>query len=100
MLGNIAAHALTSRDAADVADDQSTVGERLADRVAAVGGSWAFIMVFGVVLIGWMLLNTDVLAHWHMAFYPYPCIFLNPMLIDGRDPVSATVPRATPDARP
>lgn len=48
--------------------------------VAAVGGSWSFIITFGVLLIGWMLLNTDVLAHWNMAFDPYPYIFLNLML--------------------
>ncbi len=80
VLEAIAAHAPTSRDAADVADDSATRGERLADKVAAVGGSWAFIIGFGVVLLFWMLLNTDVLAHWHMAFDPYPYTFLNLML--------------------
>lgn len=69
-----------SRDAADVADERSTVGERLADRVAAVGGSWGFIIIFFVILVVWMLLNTDVLAHWNLAFDPYPYIFLNLML--------------------
>lgn len=69
-----------SRDAADLADEQASFGERLADRVAAIGGSWGFIIGFAVVLVSWMLLNTDVLAHWHMAFDPYPYIFLNLML--------------------
>lgn len=69
-----------SRDAADVADELSTSGERLADTVAAVGGSWGFIIAFFFVLAGWILLNTDVLAHWQMAFDPYPYIFLNLML--------------------
>jgi uncharacterized membrane protein len=54
--------------------------DRLADRVARIGGSWPFIFTFLGVLIGWMLLNTDVLAHWQMAFDPYPYIFLNLML--------------------
>jgi uncharacterized membrane protein len=45
-----------------------------------VGGSWGFIIAFTVVLLGWMLLNTDVLAHFGMAFDPYPYIFLNLML--------------------
>jgi len=48
VLENIAAGNLTSRDAADVADAQATFGERLSDRVAAVGGSWAFIIAFAV----------------------------------------------------
>ncbi len=69
-----------SRDAADEADARASFGDRLADRVAAVGGSWGFIIGFTVVLFGWMLLNTDVLAHFGMAFDPYPYIFLNLML--------------------
>lgn len=69
-----------SRDAADVADDAATFGDRLSDRVAAVGGSWSFIIAFSAVLVGWMLLNSDVLTHWGHAFDPYPYIFLNLML--------------------
>ncbi len=69
-----------SRDAADIADERSSFGERLADRVAAVGGSWGFIITFGVVLFGWMILNTDILGHWGKTFDPYPYIFLNLML--------------------
>ena len=69
-----------ARDAADVADERSTFGDRLADNVAAIGGSWSFIIAFSVVLLGWMLLNSDVLSHWGLAFDPYPFIFLNLML--------------------
>ncbi len=69
-----------ARDAADESDARATFGNRLADRVAAVGGSWGFIITFTVVLLGWMLLNTDVLARFGMAFDPYPYIFLNLML--------------------
>ena len=76
----IAERNLSSRDAHDLAIDTSTYGERLSDRVAAVGGSWDFIIVFGAILLAWMLINTDVLSHWGMAFDPYPYIFLNLML--------------------
>jgi len=69
-----------ARDAADVADERSTYGQRLADKVAAVGGSWSFIIVFTIILFGWMLLNSDVLTRWGLAFDPYPFIFLNLML--------------------
>jgi uncharacterized membrane protein len=69
-----------SRHAGDVADARSTFGDRLADRVAAVGGSWGFIICFSLVLFGWMLLNTDILTHWGLSFDPYPYIFLNLML--------------------
>ena len=56
----------------------STFGQRLADHVAAVGGSWGFIIAFGVVLVGWMTLNSIVLMSG--AFDPYPFILLNLML--------------------
>jgi len=45
--------------------------------VAAVGGSWGFIIAFGVVLVGWMGLNLALMSR---AFDPYPFIFLNLML--------------------
>ncbi len=80
VLDDIAAQKVTSRDTTDVADASATYWDRLADRVAAVGGSWAFIFTFIAILLGWMLLNTGVLAQWRMQFDPYPYIFLNLML--------------------
>lgn len=80
VIADIESGQLSARDAADVADETSTWGEKLADRVAAVGGSWGFIITFSVILLGWMLLNSDVLSHFGMAFDPYPYIFLNLML--------------------
>ncbi|MGP7795031.1 DUF1003 domain-containing protein [Sphingomonas sp. CLY1604] len=71
---------IVSRDAADEADARASLGDRLADRVAAIGGSWGFIIAFTLVLLGWMLLNSDVLVHFGAAFDPYPYIFLNLML--------------------
>ena len=80
VLEAIAARAPSSRDAADLGDAQASRGDRLADRVAAVGGSWGFIIVFTLVLFGWMLLNSEVLQRFGLAFDPYPFIFLNLML--------------------
>ncbi|ARR52081.1 hypothetical protein HY78_00700 [Rhizorhabdus wittichii DC-6] len=80
VLAKILARQPISRDAGDVADMHATFGDRLADRVAAVGGSWAFIIGFSLVLLAWMLLNSDVLTHWGLAFDPYPFIFLNLLL--------------------
>ena len=57
---------------------QTTFGERLADRVAKLGGSWGFISIFGIILVLWALLNTQILGK--AAFDPYPYIFLNLML--------------------
>jgi uncharacterized membrane protein len=55
-----------------------TLGARLADRLADFGGSWTFITIFGAVLLGWVLLNTAVLAA--RPFDPYPFILLNLIL--------------------
>lgn len=59
--------------------DERKFGERLADRVAAVGGSWGFIIAFGVILVVWMGWNEATKGH-PLAFDPYPFIFLNLML--------------------
>ncbi len=59
-------------------DAQLTFGERVSDKVAEVGGSWTFILLFLSVLVAWMLLNTIVLARG--AFDPYPYILLNLVL--------------------
>jgi len=53
----------------------ATMGQRIADRVAEVGGSWGFIIAFGVFIFVWCTLNTVVLMSH--AFDPYPFIFLN-----------------------
>jgi uncharacterized membrane protein len=55
-----------------------TFGQRLADRVAEVGGSWGFIIGFGAVIAVWMSVNTWLIVIG--AFDPYPFIFLNLML--------------------
>lgn len=57
--------------------DDRTLGERIADRVAAFGGSWTFIFIFGGVLIAWVILNSYILARRGDAFDPYPYILLN-----------------------
>ncbi len=59
-------------------DAQLTFGEKMADRVATIGGSWGFIIWFGVFLFGWMMLNVFVLVQ--RAFDPYPFILLNLVL--------------------
>ncbi|MCK9505561.1 MAG: DUF1003 domain-containing protein [Porticoccaceae bacterium] len=53
-----------------------TFGQRMADRVAAFGGSWSFILLFTGIMVAWMLLNSYVLID-DKAFDPYPYILLN-----------------------
>ena len=59
--------------------DERTTGQRLADKVAEIGGSWGFISAFGIVLAVWMGWNI-VTVVWGLAFDRYPFIFLNLML--------------------
>jgi uncharacterized membrane protein len=54
-----------------------TLGERLSDRIAALGGSWGFIIAFLLILATWVVLNTRILGPRHEAFDPYPYILLN-----------------------
>jgi uncharacterized membrane protein len=58
-------------------DDQLTFGQRLADKVAAFGGSWTFIIIFASILISWVILNSIILAKINDTFDPYPYILLN-----------------------
>lgn len=52
-----------------------TLGDRIADKVAAFGGSWNFIIWAMVVLAAWIVLNS--LALLSKPFDPYPYILLN-----------------------
>lgn len=70
----------TTQDIGVVHEESATFGERLSDHVAAVGGSWGFIIAFTIVLFGWMILNSQILNRMGMAFDPYPFIFLNLLL--------------------
>lgn len=62
------------------AEEESSFGERLADKVASFGGSWTFIGLFSVVLILWIVGNTVLLSLRGTSFDPYPFIFLNLIL--------------------
>ncbi|MCE1199535.1 MAG: DUF1003 domain-containing protein [Marinilabiliales bacterium] len=69
----------TLTDKLDGTDDQTfTFGQRVADKVAAFGGSWTFIISFGVFLFIWITLNVYWLAN--KGFDPYPFILLNLIL--------------------
>lgn len=81
VLDRIASGTLLGRDADEIAQANATWADRLADRVAAVGGSWGFIIGFGVVLCAWAVINTGILPDLGLtAFDAYPYIFLNLML--------------------
>lgn len=54
------------------------ISDRIADKVAAFGGSWAFIIVFACFLLSWILVNALPLFPFH--FDPHPFILLNLIL--------------------
>jgi uncharacterized membrane protein len=81
VLRRIASGSVIGRDAEEEAALHASFGERLADRVAAVGGSWGFIAGFAFVLLAWMLVNSRGLEAFGLhPFDGYPYIFLNLML--------------------
>jgi uncharacterized membrane protein len=69
-----------ARDVNTQFDEQLSFGDRVADQVAAIGGSWAFILAFAAVILTWVGLNSVLLVRWGGPFDPYPYIFLNLLL--------------------
>jgi uncharacterized membrane protein len=67
-----------ARDINRHVSDHASLGERLADAIARVGGSWTFIVSFLLFLVLWTVGNAWLLSR--DAFDPYPFIFLNLVL--------------------
>ncbi len=58
----------------EVADEQMTLGQRIADGVASTMGSWRFIIIQTIIVGAWIISNVWLLTH---PFDPYPLILLN-----------------------
>src|SRR6266496_5511198 len=71
-------HEILSSDISKQFETKLTFGERLSDRIASFGGSWKFIISFGVVIVFWIAINVVLLATH--AFDPFPFILLNLIL--------------------
>ena len=71
-------HEILSSDLEKQFEKKLTFGERLSDRIAEFGGSWKFLIIFGAVLVGWIILNAVFLLN--RGFDPYPFILLNLIL--------------------
>lgn len=64
----------TARNVAQEFEEQLTLGQRIADRVAETMGSWTFIIIQSTILLFWIVLNVVAyMNHWD----PYPFILLN-----------------------
>lgn len=70
----------TAENVAETFDEQASFWDRMADRVAAIGGSWSFIFGFFLVMTAWVILNVVLLKPVRLVFDPYPFIFLNLIL--------------------
>src|SRR5256714_6945080 len=71
-------HEIVSSDIGQQFEKKLTFGERLSDRIASFGGSWRFIILFGAVLLLWIVANAMFLMN--RGFDPYPFILLNLIL--------------------
>jgi uncharacterized membrane protein len=71
-------HELLSSNVDTEFEHEWSVGDRLSDKIAAFGGSWSFLILFGVFLVAWIVLNSVVLVQRPPD--PYPYIFLNLVL--------------------
>jgi uncharacterized membrane protein len=78
VIARVARRVHTARNVNQEFDRNLTFGERLADKVAAFGGSWGFIVGFCGFLVAWAVFNAFVLVA--NAFDPYPFVFLNLLL--------------------
>lgn len=74
VIERVAKRVAVSRNVNVVHDEGLSFGDRLADKMANFGGSWIFLISFAAVILGWVVLNSLMLAK---AFDPYPYILLN-----------------------
>ena len=63
-----------NRNPNEVIEEESTLGQRVADSVARFGGSWKFIVLFAVTLVSYS--SANILLN-KRAWDPYPFILLN-----------------------
>ena len=77
VLRGIASRTAISQDVNKAFHEKLTYGDRLADQVAAFGGSWRFIILFGLTILLWVTANIWLLSR---PLDTYPFIFLNLIL--------------------
>ncbi len=80
VISHIARRHHVAQNVSHAFEEKLTFGDRLADRVAAIGGSWAFVSGFGLLIIAWTIVNSGILVRFSDQFDPYPYVFLNLIL--------------------
>jgi uncharacterized membrane protein len=79
LVTKIARRGRISKEVNEEFQEQMSVGDHLADRVARFGGSWTFIFIFAGILFVWMGVNSIPFI-LHKPYDPYPYILLNLVL--------------------
>jgi len=75
---SLASHEILSMHVDQEYDSTLTFGQRLSDKIASFGGSWRFIIIFFLILVFWIAVNSLIWAF--RPFDPYPFILLNLIL--------------------
>jgi len=78
VLDSIKHSKILSENVNEIYDEKLKFSGRMADKLAEIGGSWPFILIFFFFILLWMLLNSYFLIN--RSFDPYPYIFLNLIL--------------------
>lgn len=65
---------IVTDDVYEELDEHSSLGERLADKMSSIAGSWRFIIFFCILMAIWIVINAFL---GDKAFDPFPFILLN-----------------------
>lgn len=68
-----------SIDVDKLEESKMSKGDKIADKLSEIAGSWTFIIIFVLFLIGWIILNSIILAEGQ-KIDAYPFILLNLVL--------------------
>jgi len=78
VLDNIQHNHILADEASEVKQERLSTAQRWADKIASFGGSWKFIISFGVFILVWIIIN--IYSVQEKGFDPYPFILLNLIL--------------------
>ena len=65
---------IVTDDVYEEMEEQATLGDRMADKISTIAGSWRFIIFFCMLMAIWISINASLASH---AFDPFPFILLN-----------------------
>lgn len=88
VLESLREHEIISADVDSEFEEEWSYSERLADRLAAFGGSWSFLVIFAVLMTLWITMNSLVL-YWQ-PIDPFPYILLN-LVLSGLAAIQAPI---------